>query len=177
MYSFRRLDNLPERRGIHMPPKKEIEEAPAPERRRDVRVDQIGFVNELMKRFADPLKDKVKADQADKVVLEGDFFEGAITSSTDTEISASGWFRLYESKVIDRAQFVDGLKVSTTVAKRVLDEKTLNRLSKQSPGPRKLTITRKKTVELGLVTAVRNLGDTIAAAAEAVAPELMKLAS
>jgi hypothetical protein len=127
------------------------------EPKRDVRIDRIGFVNELVKYFADPLKEKVKADHPGKALLTADYFDAIITTPNETHIPLEKWFALFDAGTIDRKQFMEGLKVSTTVAGKVLDEKTFKRVSKTAPGSRQLRITRKKGVEVKLVDAVRHL--------------------
>lgn len=131
--------------------------------KRDVRVDQIGFVDELQKLFADPLKEAVKAKHAAGDRLEGDFFTGRIDAASKTTVNAAKWFKLFNDGKISRAQFLDAITVSTTDAKRVLGETEFDKVSTTIAGANRLTVARKKDVELGLVRAVQSLHQTIGA--------------
>jgi hypothetical protein len=138
-----------------------------PPARRDVRVDRIGFAKELDRQYVDDLKDAVKAAHPVGTRLEGDYFEATVAGTSSTEVAPSGWLRLYEAKAIDRAQFLAGIKVSTTVAKDTLSQRDYKRLATTTEGSPRLNVTRRKGVEVALVDALKGLGTAISAGAEA----------
>jgi hypothetical protein len=129
--------------------------------RRDVRIDQIGFANELVKHYVDPLKDAVKSAHEAGTSLEGDFFTARIDAADKTTVDARRWFKLFSDGEMTRDQFLDAITVSTTDARRVLGEKAFEKASTTVAAGDRLTVTRKKGAEIGLVQAVNTLSHTI----------------
>jgi hypothetical protein len=82
-------------------------------RRRDVRVDRIGFVQELVKHWIEArpggVKAKVKADLEPGEGVEGDFFEASLIPTTDAQVSVSAVLKLYEERSISRSELVEML--------------------------------------------------------------------
>lgn len=111
-------------------------DAPAPEGKtyRDVRVDRIGFVNELAKHYIEgdaAVKAKVKAQICAGDTAVGDFFQATLSPSTDRVVSVSGLFKLMDNGTITRAALIECLSAS---AKKV-DELRLAALhARQAPG-------------------------------------------
>lgn len=132
--------------------------------RRDVRVDRIGFVGELMKQYIDGdhgLKAKVKGELEAGQSAEGDYFVGRLDAAVAAEISASGVYKLHKQGKLSEAELIEMISVKSTVAKEKIDPKTLKRLTRTYEGTPRLTITRKKGVEIKLVDAVRGLSSAI----------------
>lgn len=71
---------------------------------RNVRVDQIGFVNELVKHYADDLKSSVKVRMLENgvEVAEGDFFSGLLVGRSATVIDPAKFLKLLEKEEITR---------------------------------------------------------------------------
>jgi hypothetical protein len=132
-------------------------------RRRDVRVDRIGFVQELVKHWIEAdihgdkskgIKGLVKANLTAGETVEADFFEASLIEATDTTLSAALLLRLYDQKAITRAEMVEMLAVKVEPARKILPPKTLARLTIKSPGTPRLVVSRKPGVELTLQQAV-----------------------
>jgi hypothetical protein len=132
--------------------------------KRDVRVDRIGFANELAKQYVDPLKDKVKAAHPAGTRLEADYFEATIAASTSTEIPASKWLRLHEAGEIDRAQFLSAISVSPAEAKKILSERDYKKIAKTGEGSPRLNVRRRPGVEIALIDALNYISATVASA-------------
>jgi hypothetical protein len=135
--------------------------SPPPEPKRDIRIDRIGFARELTKHFVDPLNKAVKRAHPVGTLLVGDYFQASIDPHTDTEISPESWFKLFNDAKISRADFLRGLKISTTEARAILDEKTFNRIAKKVEGTARLNIDRIPGVESGLVVALKGLNTAV----------------
>lgn len=148
---------------------------------RDIRVDRIGFVSELVKSYIDGpdgIKGKVKDALRDGDEAQGDFFVGSLSATTDNDVSANGLLKLFEAGTIKRAQFLSCLSASSTaVLKLGLSLKDQRRLIRSHPGTPRFNVTRRKDVQFDLADAVTALHGAIVGdrAREAVA-ETMKAA-
>jgi hypothetical protein len=89
---------------------------------RDVRVDQIWFVNELQKHHVDDLKSAVKVrmtgDGLERV--EGDFFEGLLVTPTESTVDPAKLLNLYARDKITRAEMISVLSVRKEPLAKVL---------------------------------------------------------
>ena len=135
---------------------------------RDVRVDQIGFVGELQKHFADDLKTAVKAKMSGDGLqhVEGDYFDGLLVDGYDVQtIDPAKFLKLYEDGKIKRAEFLSALKIANKPAAEFLSGKEIDRISTTAAGQSQLRVTRKKGVEIKLTDAVRGLGKELLAEA------------
>ncbi len=136
------------------------ESVPA-KRRRDVRVDRIGFVQELAKHWIeakpDGVKARVKMGLEVGEAVEGDFFFARLDAASETEISVSAVLKLYEQKAISRAELVEMLTVRNEPARKILSPKTIQRISQTFTGSPRLVVARKEGVEVKLADAVRGI--------------------
>lgn len=138
-----------------------------PERKvgRDVRVDTIGFAEELAKHFAKPnrekLKDDVKAKGLDAV--EGDFFVGELRNANGRikTISPAKFFKLVKSGRITQKQFEECIEVIRAKAQEYLGDRDLDAISDEQPAAPQFWIFRKKGVEPKLVQELQALGDAL----------------
>lgn len=131
--------------------------------RRDIRVDRLGLVDELVSQFRKPLADKVKADMAKDERVTGDSFTGLLVTGTSTEIDAEKFVGLWEAGKMTRAEFISAIKVGTARAKELLAARDLARISTTSPTSPALRVARIKGVEIELVTAVAEIAAAVAA--------------
>lgn len=130
---------------------------------RDVRLDHIGFVDELQKQFANPLKTKVKADFAGKSIerASGDCFDGLVVTGTRLTVDPEKFLRLFERKAITRAQFVAAISVGRDAAIDCVSREDLAKISTEAPTTPSLRVGRIKGVEINLVDAVRSIAAAI----------------
>jgi hypothetical protein len=131
---------------------------------RDIRVDQIGFVAELQKLYADHLKTLVKDRMGRESIarVEGDFYEGLLISGGSVSVADPAKFlRLYESKRITRKEFLSALAVRNEPAKQFLSLDELDAISERQPASPALRVSKKKQVEVKLVDAVKSIQQTM----------------
>jgi hypothetical protein len=128
---------------------------------RDIRVDRIIFVKELIDKYQKPLIDQVKDGRFDGDRVEGDYAEGLIVETESTVIDIPGFIRLWKKKVISDDQFERAISVSPTEAQKILSENDFKKISTKKPGSKVLKPTRKKGVQIELVEAVKSLSDEI----------------
>lgn len=133
------------------------------ELRRDVRVDQIGFCNELEKRYAKTLIASVKLKMAADVVekVQGDYFEGLLVRAMERTVDPANLLKLLTQKKITVAQFLSAITVQIKPCTAFLSGDQINAMSDSAPATPKLLITRKKGVEILLVDVVKGLGAAI----------------
>jgi hypothetical protein len=137
---------------------------PAAKPRRDVRVDRIGFVKELVDNWIEKeVKPAVKGDMLTGDVVEGDYFLARLDPSTCNVISASGVMKLYENGTLSRAEFVELLTVNAEKARAVIDPKRLKRLTQSFVGTARLNVRRREGVQLEASDAIAKLNDVLAA--------------
>jgi hypothetical protein len=131
---------------------------------RDVRVDHLGLVGELVRQFAEPLKARVKAsmDERETDRVEGDRFEALLVAGGVVQtIDPAKFLRLYERKLITRAQLLSALRVSADPAGEFLSRADIEKISEFKPSAAQLRVKRKAGVEVGLVEAVRSLAAAV----------------
>lgn len=133
---------------------------------RDVRVDHIGFCNELASKLANDLKSAVKVRMAGEEIdrVRGDYFEGQLVQSTVSTVDPAKLLAMYAKEKITRAQMLSALTVKKEPLAEFLTGAQIDAISESGPGTPQLRITRIKGVELKLVDAVKGLGESIAAA-------------
>lgn len=175
MYDRRIELMLPSRRGHNANPKpdgrKKKQRTEAPIMRNQL-IDQYGFVQELQKRFADPLKDRIKKDMELKgeKLAEGDHFEAVLFGGDSSFIDATKFFCLFERGKLTRAQLVNCLRVSKDAAKEYLSGAEIERISITAPKDKSLTVRHKKGVEPSLIESVKNVSAQIEANARNADP-------
>jgi hypothetical protein len=108
----------------------EAEEA-GPTVGRDVRVDQIGYVAQLVKAHADDLKTQVKlrmvANSLDR--CRGDLFEGLLVQGQTSTVDAAQLVELYSARKITREQLASCLTVNKEKAGAFLSRDQLAAIS------------------------------------------------
>jgi hypothetical protein len=126
---------------------------------RDVRVDRIGYVQELVRQYADKLKKQVKErmDRDSLLLLEGDAFEGRLAASTSSTIDAEKFLRLWERGTITRKDFLAAITVQRSQAAKLMSPFELEAISETEDGAPRLTIVRKKGVEVSLIQALSHV--------------------
>jgi hypothetical protein len=131
---------------------------------RDVRVDRIGFANELSKQFADKLKADVKTRMAEEKLelVEGEYFEGKFVQGTVGTVDPRKVYRLIKSGKLSESQFLECVRVDRGKLEQYLAGKDIDRLSDFSPATPQLRVTRKKGVEVKLVDALKGLNAALA---------------
>jgi hypothetical protein len=134
---------------------------------RDVRVDRIGFVNELVKNYADALKTGVKVAMLDKSAerAAGDYFDALLVQGSTRTIDPKDLYKLLKSGAINEKQFCSAVTVKLDACGEFLSRDQIARLADERPSSPQLRITRKKGVSIGLVEAIKAVSDAIAAAA------------
>jgi hypothetical protein len=134
--------------------------APVP---RDVRVDYIGLINELVRQFGDDQKSLVKGRMIDQEldVVEGNLFSGKLVKGTVGTIDPAKFYRKVKRGEITEAQFVECISVKRGTAEQYVSGKDLDRMSEFVAATPKLCVTRKPGLELGLVDVVKALGRII----------------
>jgi hypothetical protein len=132
----------------------------------NARIDQLGFVNELVKRFSDPLKDQIKWEmtQAAADRAAGLRFEALLVRGTSSLVDPAKFLQLYERGKLSRAQFVSAIRVQRDAALDALSRDALDAISTATPSSPALRVTRIKGVEIVLIDAVRAIADAIHAA-------------
>jgi hypothetical protein len=125
--------------------------------RRDINIDRIGDINELVKQYQKPLIDKIKSSMSSGDVVIADRFEGLLVTGESTTVDAEGFVKLWEEGKITRAQFVRGIIVSTSEAKKILAEKDLDRISTVKPTAPSLRVARRDGVQIEVVDAIKRL--------------------
>ena len=133
------------------------------ETRRDVRIDRIGFVSELGKQFADPLRLAVRDAHEVGARLQGDCFEGLLYESGSAEVDSGKFLKLLEQGKISRDQYLAAVAVSVTEARRILDEKTFDRVAVVGELRKALKISRLKGVSIELIMAVDQVRSALSA--------------
>lgn len=130
---------------------------------RDQRIDELGFINELVKHHAEPLKDKIKHGMtlAGAKCAEGDSFVGSLMTPTVNTIDPNKFLRLFEMKHITRKQLLSALRVSNEAAKEFLSPEVIGRISTEAPGTDRLTVARIKGVQITLVNAVKHIAAAV----------------
>jgi hypothetical protein len=126
---------------------------------RDVRVDQVGFVAELVKHHADHRKSEVKCSMLEKGLdrVAGDFFAGHLVTSSSAEIDVAKFFKLFEQEKLSKKDLLACISVSRASASKALGQDAIARLLVEKPPVHQLRVERVKGVEVSLVDAVKHL--------------------
>ena len=128
----------------------------------DRRVDQIGYVAELVKQFADPAKAALKLRMAQREIdlAEGSKFQALLVAGVSIGVvDPARLLKLYESKQITRQQFLSAITVRNEPCRQFLSRDAIDAISAQKPAEPRLTVSRRKGVEISLVEAVRELAE------------------
>lgn len=142
---------------------------PPPRRRRDVRVDRLGFVQELAKVYIDGtdarpgIKPQVKATMQPGEVVEGDFFEATLTGTTAAAVDVPALIRMYDKNLITRGELASCLTGSAeAVGKLGLTKARLTTIISRRAGTPRLNVKRREGVAVPLVNAVLGLHAALA---------------
>lgn len=128
----------------------------------DRRVDQIGYVAELVKQFADPAKAALKLRMAQREIdlAEGSKFQALLVAGVSIGVvDPARLLKLYETKQITRQQFLSAITVRNEPCRQFLSRDAIDAISAQKPAEPRLTVSRRKGVEISLVEAVRELAE------------------
>jgi hypothetical protein len=131
--------------------------------RRDVRVDHVGFVDELDKHFGKPTREAIKQRMKEgKLDLsEADFFEGLLVESNTSTIDPAKFFNLFCKGRMKKAEFLSAISIGKKAASVFMSQKEIDAISASEPATPKLMISRRKGAEIKLVDAVRGLASAI----------------
>lgn len=141
-----------------------LDETAAPVR--DVRVDRIGYCQDLLKLWSDPmrkaLKDRLKADEI--AAVEGDYYEGKLAAPPNVrKIDPAKFYKLLKAKKIKEKDFLRAIAVSGSAAEEFMAPRDLEAISTFEPGEPRFTISRKKGIDVPLATAVANVANAMTA--------------
>lgn len=133
---------------------------PEPEKRRDVRIDTIMMVEELVKFLVKPIRDAIKerhqvSESTPIIILSGDVAEAKIEEQPAYAIDAGKFFALYESGQLSRKEFLACITIGKAEAKRYLGEKRLDEITVEDGKSQKMTISRKKGTTFNLSAALK----------------------
>lgn len=136
---------------------------PAPAVSRDVRVDSIGFVDELKKQLADKIRDKVKSRMTEGEIqrVAGEYFEGLLVTASTSTIDAEKLFKLYKGGKVSEKDFVSAIAVVKKPLEAFMSARDIDRISVAGPPQLQLRVTRKKDVSITVEDALRGLNLTI----------------
>jgi hypothetical protein len=126
---------------------------------RDIRVEQLGFVNELYDQFFKPLNDEVKKSMIAKgqELVRADFFEGKIVQATPTFVDNDLLLRLYDAGKLTRKELLTLIGAKVEPCRKFFSAKDLAKISVKGTLTNKLCVERIDGVEVALVDAVRAL--------------------
>jgi|SRR5665213_83439 len=129
------------------------------------RVDQLGFAAEIQKRFAEPLKEKVKEELATRAEdrVAGERFEALLVRANTHWVNPEKFLSLYESGKLTRDQFIAAVKVQRDAALNSMGRADLDEISTATPSTPALRVTQIKGAPL------IELADAVAAIATAAA--------
>lgn len=134
---------------------------------RDINIDRIGYVNELVSQFVNDAKTKLKNKflLSDTKTGEGDQFTATFISGGETlSADPAKLLKMHEAGKITTKQLVSALRVNNEAAAVFLSKEQLRKISTASPQSPTLRITRKKGVQIQLVDALKGLNAAIAEA-------------
>lgn len=134
---------------------------------RDVRVDRIGYAEDLIDYWAAPMKAALKQRMsAEKFsVVESDRYFGKLSRPTSSTIDAAQFFKLYRDGDITEADFLSCLRISKEAAGEFLSDREIEAMSKQGAAAEpRLTISRRKGIDLPLATIIQGIVEAAAAA-------------
>jgi hypothetical protein len=131
---------------------------------RDVRVDRVGLVEELDRLWSAPMKKKIKEDMAKEglEVVTADLCEAKLASSMSSWIDPVKFFKLFEKGEISRKDLLDTLSISKSAAAKFMSARDLEGVSLSEPGPAKLSIVRRKGIDLTLRQVIQGIAGATA---------------
>jgi hypothetical protein len=138
-----------------------------PKRSRDIRVDRIGFVQELEGQYIDGTKEKpgikpvVKATMIVGDVLEGDFFEATLTGASTSSVPPAFVLGLLAKKKLTRAQALACLATRTGELTKAIGEAEVKKVATVEPGTPRFSVKRKEGVNVELKAALVGLSGAI----------------
>ncbi len=130
----------------------------------DRRIDQIGFINEIVRQYIEGdggIKAQLKAALERRGELRGEYFLARLDQAQGRGIEAIHILRLLARGRITQAQAADMFTVRMSVADEVLDAATRHRLTTITPLSPRLVIQRLPGVQVELVEAIRGLTRTL----------------
>ncbi|HSZ58630.1 MAG TPA: hypothetical protein VK797_23380 [Tepidisphaeraceae bacterium] len=132
---------------------------------RDVRTDDLGFVNELWTHFDQTIKPLVKGNLTHKGARRGagEFFDCILAGGgAREEVDPAKFLKLYEGKKISREEFLSALKVALKPLGKFLSQKQIDAISRSAGIVQpSLTVNRIKGVEFTLVDAVKAIARAV----------------
>ena len=144
-----------------MPPATAVEKEIS--RARDVRVDRVGYAQELVRLWADPIRASVKTKMKEQEldVVEGDRYEGKIAAATTSSIDAAKFFRQFKAGKIKEADFISAIRVSREAAAAFMPPRDLEAITEREPGEPRFTISRKKGIDLPLAAVIAGINEAV----------------
>jgi hypothetical protein len=132
---------------------------------RDVRVDRIGYAQDVLRLWADPMKQKLKERmRRDEVALvEAERYVGQLAESTSSTVDAKKFFKLFKAGKISEADFLNCLRISKEAAGEFMAPRELEAICESHPTEPRLTIARRKGIDLPLATVIDALAEAVRA--------------
>jgi hypothetical protein len=130
---------------------------------RDIRVDTVGLIQELERRAAKELRDKVKKRMIDEPldVVHGERFTGILLPGADVgSIDPEKWMKFWLDEKITKKQFLEAISVGNADARKALGDDVVDRISDFRKSAPKFTVERIKGYEPSLLEVVRELAAT-----------------
>lgn len=124
-------------------------------------IDQIGTTQDLFFLHQRDLRDAIKhfMEERGLTAKTGATHSASIAESAASEISVRKFYNRFTSAEIDEKQFLSCLSVLRTPALRVIDAKTLEKMTRRTKGEPKLSIRNIKHVNCDLATRLRAIAD------------------
>lgn len=138
--------------------------------RRDIRVDRIGFVGELVKHYIDGdngIKPALKRAMRVGSRRQGEFFAALLCADSCSQVDVKGLLLLYEKGVIPRKAFLDCISASAPAVRKLnVHPRRIGRLIKTMPATPRLIVERIKGRDVSLTQAIIALHEAIEEAAD-----------
>jgi hypothetical protein len=135
---------------------------------RDVRVDRIGYVQELGKLWADELKKLVKGRMIESglELVSGDKYQGKLSAGESSSVvNAAKVWKLFKANVITEKQLVGCMSISKSELLQFLSAEQVAKLCDTMPKSPSFTVTRIKGIDVTLQQAIEQIQANFAATA------------
>lgn len=143
---------------------------------RDTRVDDIFYVQTLLKQVAEPLKAAVKAqfehllNSVHRTVwLEGEVAKSTVSLQTITSVDANKFMKSYEQGEITRSQFIEAISVKKEQASKHYSAGRLRKMLIHHPNQISMTV-QAKDGEISVRSAADGARNAVINAAVPAAP-------
>ena len=132
---------------------------------RDVRVDRVGYVEDLVDLWCTPIRKAVKSKMVDGELdlLEGDVYEGKLVATTASCIPAAALYRLLKRGKIKEKDFLAAIGVSKSEASKFLSERELAAITESAEGTPRFSIARKKGIDVTLAQIIERVNQAATA--------------